>query len=110
MQYSNSLAVIVAACIAIGAIGASATYHYVASSSPAGDISDPPISLPGNNAGNQNPPTPEYLITHPAALKAAEIQCQNSVGPNIVGMCDNVHSAQSDLLAAQYRDAAGKSQ
>jgi hypothetical protein len=102
---------IIAACVGVGAIGAVAAYHYDAASYTSEGI-PPPLAdiLAGDNADHGRQ-TPAYLIAHPAALRAAAIECQNSAGPDVVDVCDNVHSAESGLLAIQYRNAAaGKTQ
>jgi hypothetical protein len=108
IQYSNPLAIIVAACVGVGAIGAGAAYHYEATNFPSEITVAPQSDSSTGNIADQNAPTPAYLMAHPAALNAAEIQCQNSAGHNVVAICDNVHSAQSGLLAIQYRNAAGR--
>jgi hypothetical protein len=111
IQYSNSLALIVAACVGVGALGAGTAYHYEAANYPSESTVERQSDASAGDIADHNPPTPAYLMAHPAALNAAAVQCQNSAGPNVVAICDNVHSAQSGLLAIQYRNAAaGKSQ
>lgn len=101
IHYSNSLAIIVAACVGAGAIGAGTAYHYEASNHQSESTA----------ARESDAPTAAFLMAHPAALNAAAIQCQDNAGLNVIATCDNVHSAQSGLLAIQYRNAAaGKSQ
>lgn len=111
IQYSNTLAIVVAACIGAGAIGAGTAYHYEAANYTSESTFVPQSDDSTGNIAAHNPPTPAYLMAHPAALNAAAMKCQNSAGLNVVAICDNVHSAQSGLLAIQYRNAAaGKSQ
>jgi hypothetical protein len=111
IHYSNPVGIIVAACIGVGAIGAGTAYHYEASDFPSASKIASQSDTSKGGIIEHNPPTPAYLMAHPAAMKVAELQCQNSVGPNVVAVCENVHSAQSSLLAIQYKNAAaGKSQ
>jgi hypothetical protein len=47
-------------------------------------------------------PTPQYLLTHPDALKEAEQKCQDGSAPSPL-YCSNVHKAENLRLANQYR-------
>ena len=51
-------------------------------------------------------PAASYLMAHPTALKAAAKACINGSDPNIVRLCDRVHSAEAGLMAEKYRNGA----
>jgi hypothetical protein len=82
-------------------------YHYETTNNyTTFDAAAPPPSATSDQIPTNTVPTPEYLMAHPDALKLAQHQCQDSSGPNVVAVCDNVHSAESGLLANEYRNAA----
>jgi len=48
-------------------------------------------------------PSVASMIADPATLKSAAKECSEGNGPDVMTLCDHVHSAEAQLLAQKYR-------
>jgi len=85
--------------------GAALHYHNFARGSTSNILPKLPL-VTSDSAIEDQIPTPKYLMANPSALRAAQLQCQNGIGSNVVAICDNTHEAESGLLAIEYQNAA----
>lgn len=103
---SNLGRTIVFAAIAVILIGGFIVYRNWTDTTNEGAASGPPIIQTQSQDGMGPVPSRDYLMAHPDALKKAEKMCVTGSGPGIVDLCDRVHSAEAELLAQKYRNAA----
>ena len=103
---TRSLRLALLAVAAVILIGALLFYRdHLDRSSDAVAPGSPIAGMQGQEPAAQIPAA-SYLMAHPTALKAAAKACINGSDPNIVRLCDRVHSAEAGLMAAKYRNGA----